>query len=202
MHDRMICLIKELQRQMEWDQTCVFRKVIHMRVWNVSEWVKTGAKKGTAVVCGRCNNCLNLEAEGSTNTLLSSEKQAWLKSRRKSPKDRCFLFQSFVCHGLLTTVRCSLSLVYGPRMPDGEAVRESWLISVDDQASGLSQTERVCVVITYICMHSLLFIVLFPGIGGNGALREGGSEKHWPWVEERKHILSLTVCFYVLRVVG
>lgn len=63
---------------MEWDQTCVFRKFFCMRVWNVSEWVETGTKEETAVVCRSCNDCLNLErpSGGSIKALPSPGRAA------------------------------------------------------------------------------------------------------------------------------
>lgn len=61
MHDRVIRLIRELQMKVEWDQTCIFRKFTCMGVWEVLEWVRMGTKEDTAVVCMRCNDCLNLE---------------------------------------------------------------------------------------------------------------------------------------------
>lgn len=49
-----------------------------MNVWNVSEWVETGAKVETAVVCRSCNDCLNLERPpgGSIKALPSLRRAA------------------------------------------------------------------------------------------------------------------------------
>lgn len=48
-----------------------------MKVWNVSEWVETGAEE-IAVVCRSCNDRLNLErpSGGSIKALLSPGRAA------------------------------------------------------------------------------------------------------------------------------